>query len=51
MQAARQVAEQGLAALPVVARDGRLLGAITIDAALAQIAPPAWRGQAARVFS
>ncbi len=50
-EAARQVAEQHLAALPVTSRDGRLLGAITIDAAMAQIAPASWRDQAPRVFS
>ena len=49
--AARRVAEQHLAALPVTGRDGRLLGAITVDAAMAQIAPPAWLAQAPRVFS
>jgi Mg/Co/Ni transporter MgtE len=49
--AARRVAEQHLAALPVVSRDGRLLGAITVDAAMAHIAPAAWRDLAPRVFS
>ena len=49
--AARRVAEQHLAALPVVSRDGRLLGAITIDAALAEIAPSSWRDQTPRIFS
>jgi magnesium transporter len=33
--AAQRVVEQHLAALPVVARDGRLLGVVTVDAALA----------------
>src|SRR5438105_6632125 len=51
VSAAQRVAEQHLAAVPVVSRDGRLLGAITIDAAMAQIAPRAWREQALRVFS
>lgn len=50
-EAARRVAEQHLAALPVTSRDGQLLGAITVDAAMAQIAPVAWRDQAPRVFS
>ena len=50
-EAARRVAEQHLAALPVTSRDGRLLGAITVDAAMAQIAPASWRDQAPRVFS
>jgi CBS domain-containing protein len=49
--AARRVAEQSRAALPVIGRGGRLLGAITVDAALAQIAPRAWRDQAPRIFS
>jgi magnesium transporter len=50
-RAARQVADLQLAALPVVSRDKRLLGAITIDMALAHIAPASWRDQAPRVFS
>jgi Mg/Co/Ni transporter MgtE len=49
--AARRVAEQHLAALPVLSRDGRLLGAITVDAALAQLAPASWRDEAPRIFS
>ena len=49
--AARRVADNALAALPVVARDGRLLGAVTADMAVAQLAPRAWREQAPRVFS
>jgi CBS domain-containing protein len=49
--AARRVVEEHLAALPVVARDGRLLGAITVDAAVAMLAPPTARDQLSRVFS
>jgi magnesium transporter len=49
--AARQVVDEHQAALPVVARDGRLLGAVTFDAALAQVAPLAWRDHAPRIFS
>jgi magnesium transporter len=49
--AARRVADNALAALPVVGRDGRLLGAVTADTAVAQLAPRAWREQAPRVFS
>jgi magnesium transporter len=49
--AARQVADQQLVALPVTAHDGRLLGAITIDAAVRRIAPSGWGHQAPRVFS
>ncbi|MBV9581053.1 MAG: magnesium transporter [Chloroflexi bacterium] len=49
--AARQVADLHLAALPVTSRDGRLLGAVTIAMAIAQIAPSSWRELAPRVFS
>jgi Mg/Co/Ni transporter MgtE len=49
--AARRVVEEHLAALPVVARDGRLLGAITVDAAVAMLVPATWRDQIPRVFS
>jgi Mg/Co/Ni transporter MgtE len=40
-----------LAALPVVGGEGQLLGTVTIDAAIAQVAPHDWRAQAPRVFS
>lgn len=49
--AAQRVVDTSLAALPVVASDGRLLGLITADAAVAQLAPWTWRTQAPRVFS
>jgi Mg/Co/Ni transporter MgtE len=49
--AARRVVEEHLAALPVVARDGRLLGGITVDAAVALLMPPSWREWIPRVFS
>ena len=51
LAAARAVAEQHLAALPVVSRDGRVLGAVTADSALVQIAPPSLSGDTPRVFS
>jgi magnesium transporter len=51
IDAARRVAEQHLAALPVVSRDGRLLGAVTADAALVQIAPPSLSADTPRVFT
>jgi CBS domain-containing protein len=51
LAAAWQVIEQHLAALPVVARDGRLLGVVTVDAAVAQVAPVPWRQDAPRLFS
>jgi magnesium transporter len=50
-RAARRLADLDVMALPVVANDGRLLGAVTVDAAIAQIAPSAWSEQAPRVFS
>jgi magnesium transporter len=40
-----------LAALPVVGKDGELLGTVTIDDAVSQVAPRSWRVQAPRVFS
>ena len=40
-----------LAALPVVGREGQLLGTVTIDAAVSQVAPRSWRAQAPKVFS
>lgn len=50
-KAARRVCEMHLAALPVVGRDRRLLGAVTVDTALAHVAPAAWRDQTIRIFS
>ncbi len=49
--AAHRVIDSELPALPVVARDGRLLGAVTVDAALSLVAPQSWRSQAPRLFS
>lgn len=40
-----------LAAMPVVGKQGELLGIVTVDAAVRQVAPPSWRAQAPRVFS
>lgn len=40
-----------VAALPVVGKVGRLLGIVTVDAAVARVAPPTWSSQAPRVFS
>jgi magnesium transporter len=51
LAAARRVADQELAAMPVVARDGRLLGAVTIDAALDQLTPAGFGRHPPRVFS
>lgn len=50
-RAAYRVLSSHLAALPVVGRDGRLLGIMTVDAAVAQVAPQSWASQAPKVFS
>jgi magnesium transporter len=50
-KASFKVIESQLAALPVVARNGQLLGAVTVDAAVLQAAPEAWGSQAPRIFS
>ena len=49
--AAHRLLDARLAALPVVSPEGRLLGAVTVDAAMAVAAPASWRSQAPRVFS
>ncbi len=50
--AARKVADSHLAAMPVAAGSERkLLGVVTFDAALMQLAPASWRDQAPRLFS
>src|SRR5438132_465260 len=51
VSAARRVIEEHAAALPVVGREARLLGVVTVDAAVAQVAPPTWRQLAPRLFS
>lgn len=50
-EAAHRLLNSQLAALPVVGKEGQLLGAVTIDAAVAQAAPRSWRAQAPKVFS
>ena len=50
-EAAHRVIDSHMAALPVVGEDGQLLGLVTVDAAIAQVAPPNWRSQAPRIFS
>jgi CBS domain-containing protein len=50
-QAAYQLIKSQLAALPVTAVDGRLLGVVTVDAAVNLVAPDAWSTQAPRIFS
>lgn len=49
--AAYRVIDSSLAALPVVGDGGRLLGAVTVDAAVSLVAPPSWSAQAPKVFS
>jgi CBS domain-containing protein len=50
-KAAYRLLNSQLAALPVIGSEGQLLGTVTIDAAVAQVAPRSWRAQAPRVFS
>lgn len=49
--AAHRVLNSHLVALPVVGREGRLIGAVTIDGAVSTIAPARWNAQVPRVFS
>jgi Mg/Co/Ni transporter MgtE len=49
--ASYRVINAHMAALPVVAKDSRLLGIVTVDAAVKQVAPPTWSSQAPRIFS
>ena len=55
LEPARQVAsrliDRQLLSIPVLAPDRRLIGAVTLDAAIAVMAPESWRSQAPRVFS
>ena len=48
---AYRVLSSHLAALPVVARDKKLLGIVTVDAAVMQVAPQSWTTLAPKVFS
>ncbi len=50
-QAAYRLINNQLAALPVISQDGRLLGAVTVDAAVNLVAPGSWSAQAPRIFS
>lgn len=49
--AAYRVLNSALAALPVIGAEGQFLGVVTVDAAVARVAPATWRAQAPRVFS
>ena len=51
VKAAYRLLNSQLAALPVIGNEGQLLGTVTIDAAVAQVAPRSWRAQAPKVFS
>jgi magnesium transporter len=50
-QSAHRVLDSHLAALPVVGKDKRLLGVVTVDVAVAEVAPRSWSAQAPRIFS
>ena len=50
-EAARKMAEYNLLALPVVDRNGSLLGVLTIDDALDSLLPEGWKKRLPRVFS
>ena len=50
-KAAYRVINSHLAAMPVIGHQGQLLGVVTVDDAVAQVAPSSWRTQAPRVFS
>jgi magnesium transporter len=49
--AAYRILDSGLAAMPVVAHEGRLVGAMTVDAALTQLVAPNSELRMLRVFS
>ena len=51
VEAAHLASDQGLNAIPVVDTDGTLLGIITIDKAMVQLVPEAWRDNLPRIFS
>ncbi|MDQ4122072.1 MAG: CBS domain-containing protein [Acidobacteriota bacterium] len=46
-----RIIDSHLAAMPVIDANGKLLGAVTIDAAVSTVAPSGWQSQAPRVFS
>jgi len=48
---AYRVINSDLAAMPVVGDKGQLIGVVTVDAAVGQVAPSSWRTQAPRVFT
>jgi CBS domain-containing protein len=48
---AYRVLDSHLAALPVVGKEVQLIGIVTVDAAVAQVAPQNWSTQAPKIFS
>jgi Mg/Co/Ni transporter MgtE len=48
---AYRVINSHMAALPVVGGEKRLLGIVTVDAAVMQVAPSSWTSQAPKIFS
>ena len=48
---AYRVLNSHLAAMPVIGREKRLLGIVTVDAAVMQVAPQSWTVQAPKIFS
>src|SRR6476620_3724282 len=48
---AHRVLNSHLAAMPVIGREKQLLGIVTVDAAVMQVAPPSWTVQAPKIFS
>ncbi len=50
-EAAYRVLGSHMAALPVIGSEGELLGVVTVDAAVSQVAPSSWNSQAPRIFS
>jgi magnesium transporter len=50
-KAAYRLINSQLAALPVIGEDDRLLGVVTVDAAISLVAPVSWSNQAPRIFS
>jgi magnesium transporter len=48
---AYRVLDSHLAALPVIGKEGQLIGIVTVDSAVAQVAPQNWRTQAPKIFS
>jgi magnesium transporter len=48
---AYRVLDSHLAAMPVIGREKQLLGIVTVDAAVTQVAPQSWTVQAPKIFS